>query len=194
MAIYRWKGEESSQLTTPHYTVKRIKSASWPLEVTWLGGGEVHGIRVRHRSRLLHYGTYVVAIINTNWGGPMKRRPPLYKELGQSIPANEAQTCCPQILLPRGIRTVNLIHYITFCFVSAMVSLSSLLNSFFSPFVGRKHLFFLSFPFLSTGGTFSFFSHSLLPSVWLRAVASAESNVLFHLHNVDTLLLEYIQR
>ena len=41
-------------MTTPHYTVKRIKSASWPLAVTWLEGGEVHGIRVRHRSRLLH--------------------------------------------------------------------------------------------------------------------------------------------
>ncbi len=39
-----------------------------------------------------------------------------------------------------------------------------------------------------------FFLLSLVPSVWLRAVASlGESNVLFHLHNVDTLLPEYIQ-
>ena len=50
-------------MTTPHYTVKRIKSASWPLAVIWLGGGEVHGIGVRHGSRLLQYQMKVLCLI-----------------------------------------------------------------------------------------------------------------------------------
>jgi len=68
--IYRWKGEESSQLTTPHYTGKRIKSVSWPLEVTWLGRGEVHGIRVRHRSWLPQHCKLISIYKYLWWGVP----------------------------------------------------------------------------------------------------------------------------
>ena len=43
-----WRSQYSWPPLPPHYTVKRIKSADWPLEVIVLG------IRTRQRSWLLH--------------------------------------------------------------------------------------------------------------------------------------------